>query len=85
MEKIRDNKKNVIVVLPSYREGLPRQFWKVWQWEDIFEQCPGCRETVKNNGTDFFKAKKHRSLIKGMEKFINNKKLVYLFGKDLDY
>ena len=77
-------KKCNVVVLPSYREGLPRSILEGMAMGRaiLVSNVPGCRETVKNNYNGFFfKAKKHRSLIKGMEKFINNKKLVYLFGK----
>ena len=77
-------KKCNIVVLPSYREGLPRSILEGMAMGRaiLASNVPGCRETVINNYNGFFfKAKNHNSLIKGMEKFIINRKLIYLFGK----
>ena len=77
-------KKCNIVVLPSYREGLPRSILEGMAMEKaiLVSDVAGCREVVKKNYNGFFvKARNYKSLIGGMKKFISNKKKISSFGK----
>tara|TARA_X000000368_G_scaffold399661_1_gene370843 strand:+ start:1148 stop:2272 length:1125 start_codon:yes stop_codon:yes gene_type:complete len=77
-------KKCNVVVLPSYREGLPRSILEGMAMEKavLVSNVPGCRETIQKNYNGFFiKDKNHKSLISGMKKFIINKKIISVFGK----
>ena len=49
-------KKCNVVVLPSYREGLPRSILEGMAMGRaiLVSNVPGCRETVKNNYNGFF-------------------------------
>ena len=85
----QDNIKNAIkkcniIVLPSYREGLPRSILEGMAMGKavLVSDVAGCKETVKKNFNGFLvKAENYKSLINGMEKFINNKKIISLYGK----
>ena len=77
-------KKCNIVVLPSYREGLPRSILEGMAMGRavLVSDVAGCKETVKKNYNGFLvKAKNYNSLVIGMKKFINNKKIIRLYGK----
>ena len=77
-------KKCNVIVLPSYREGLPRSILEGMAMSKavLVSDVAGCRETVVNNFNGFlFKSRNYKSLIIGMEKFILKKNLISVFGK----
>ena len=77
-------KKSSIVVLPSYREGLPRSVIEGMAMGRaiITSNVPGCRETVVNNYNGYLvKIKSYKSLMEKMEKLILNKKAINTFGE----
>ena len=84
-----ENVKNVIkkcniIVLPSYREGLPRSILEGMSMGKavLVTDVAGCKETVKKNYNGFLvKARNYKSLLFGMEKFIKNKKIISMYGK----
>lgn len=84
-----DNVKNAIrksniIVLPSYREGLPRSILEGMSMGKavLVTDVAGCKETVKKNYNGILvKARDYKSLILGMEKFIKNKKIISMYGK----
>ena len=70
-----------IIVLPSYREGLPGSLLEALYFAKpiISSNVPGCRECVINNFNGFLvPVKKSNLLIKKMSKYIKNKKLIDL-------
>ena len=78
-------KKTNIIVLPSYREGMPRIILEAMSCGRpvITTDVPGCRETVVNGKNGFLiKHKSTESLFLAMEKFINNPKLIQNMGKN---
>jgi glycosyltransferase involved in cell wall biosynthesis len=61
------------IVLPSYREGLPRILLEGMAMSKpiITTDTAGCRETVEDGKNGFLvKVKDHESLIMGMQKFL---------------
>ena len=73
-----------VVVLPSYREGLPRSILEGMAMGKaiLVSDVAGCKETViKNYNGLLIKAKNYKSLVIGMKKFIDNKKIIPLYGK----
>jgi len=74
-----------IVVLPSYREGVPRTLLEAGSMGKplVATDVTGCREVVKNNFNGFLvRAKNPIELAKAIEKLITNKQLRELFGKN---
>ena len=71
-------KKIHVVILPSYREGLPKGLLEAASCGKpiITTDVPGCREIVRNeiNGI-LIPPKDTNALINAMKKLINNKKL----------
>lgn len=66
--------KSDCIVLPSYREGLPRTILESLLLERpvIATNVPGCNRIIKNNFNGILcKSKSPNSLIKAMNKFIN--------------
>lgn len=86
IDDVRESfKKSNIVVLPSYREGLPRIIIEAMSCGRpiITTNVPGCRETVINEKNGFLiKHKSSQSLVIAMEKFIKNPKIIYKMGKE---
>ncbi len=72
-EDIRDEiAKASCVVLPSYREGMPRTILEAMSMERpvIVSDVPGCRETVINGKNGFLcKPRDVNSLVKAIEQF----------------
>ena len=61
------------IVLPSYREGLPRVLLEASALEKpmIASDVAGCREVVVDGVTGFLcQARSHQSLVKSLEKFV---------------
>ena len=75
----RDNVNNFIIksdciVLPSYREGLPRTILEslILERPVITTNVPGCNRIIKNNFNGILcESKSSNSLIRAMNKFIN--------------
>ncbi len=68
-----------VLVLPSYREGLPRIVIEAMSCGRpiITTNVPGCRETVEEGKNGFLvDAKSFKSISDAMEKFINNSQLI---------
>ncbi len=77
--------KNDIVVLPSYREGVPRSLLEASSMEKpiITTDAPGCREVVddKKNGI-MVKVKDVKTLTDAFEWMIKNPKKRIIMGKN---
>ena len=74
-----------IVVLPSYREGVPRTLLEAGSMGKplIATKVAGCKEVVKNNFNGFLvPAKNSIELAKAIEKLLNSRQLIELFGKN---
>lgn len=76
-------KKVDCVVLPSYREGLPKTLAEAAAYKKILiaTNVPGCKSIVKNNYNGFLcEAKNAESLFKCMKKVVNlnRKQKIYL-------
>ena len=74
-----------VVVLPSYREGLPKILIEAAAMGRaiITTDVPGCRSTIINNKSGILvKAKDSQSLSKAMRKLIENKNLRLKMGKE---
>lgn len=73
-----------VVVLPSYREGLPRSILEALSMGRaiITTNVPGCRETVIDGVNGFLiKASCHESLVVAMRRFIGSEGLAHKMGK----
>jgi len=71
--------KSHVVVLPSYREGLPGSLLEALYFKKavITTNVPGCRECVINGYNGFLTPIKNSNyLIKKMSNYINDKKLI---------
>ncbi len=76
-------KKANIIVLPSYREGMPRIILEAMSCGRavITTDVPGCRETVIDGKNGYLiKHKSAKSLELAMEKFIINPNLIHNMG-----
>lgn len=72
-----------VYVLPSYREGTPRTVLEAMAMGRaiITTDAPGCRETVTDGDNGFLvEVKSVESLVKAMEKFILQPKLIAKMG-----
>ena len=73
-----------IAVLPSYREGLPKSLIEAAAVGRpiVTTDVPGCREVVKDGENGFLvPAKDAKKLAEGIQKLINNPKLLTSMGK----
>ena len=71
--------KSDVIVLPSYREGLPASLLEALYFKKpvITTNVPGCKECIKNNYNGFLiPARNHKSLILAMKKYLNNKEII---------
>ena len=76
-------KKCSIVVLPSYREGIPRSILEGMSMGRaiITTQVPGCKETTINNFNGYLaKSRSYKSLRNKMEKIVLKSNLIKTFG-----
>jgi glycosyltransferase involved in cell wall biosynthesis len=76
--------KSNIVVLPSYREGLPKFLLEgaACGRAIVTTDVPGCRDVVRNNINGFLVPPKNvAKLADALEQLINDKKLRLKFGK----
>ena len=74
-----------IVVLPSYREGMPKVLLEAQALGRpiVTTDVPGCREAIENNKTGFLvKVKEKQSLANAIEKLINNDDLCLEFSQN---
>lgn len=74
-----------IVVLPSYREGMPKVLLEAQALGRpiVTTDVPGCREAIENNKTGFLvKVKDEQSLANAIEKLINNDDLCLEFSQN---
>jgi glycosyltransferase involved in cell wall biosynthesis len=74
-----------IVVLPSYREGLPKVLLEAaaFSLPIVTTDVPGCREIVKDNCNGFIVEKKAvKSLSVAIETLVLDKNLRAEFGKN---
>ena len=72
-----------IVVLPSYREGMPKVLLEAQALGRpiVTTDVPGCREAIENGKTGFLvKVKNSQSLADAIEKLINNDELCLEFS-----
>lgn len=72
-----------IVVLPSYREGMPKVLLEAQALGRpiVTTDVPGCREAIENGKTGFLvKVKDAQSLADAIEKLINNDELCLEFS-----
>ncbi len=72
-----------IVVLPSYREGMPKVLLEAQALGRpiVTTDVPGCREAIENGKTGFLvKVKNAQSLADAIEKLINNDELCLEFS-----
>lgn len=72
-----------IVVLPSYREGMPKVLLEAQALGRpiVTTDVPGCREAIENSKTGFLvKVKDAKSLADAIEKLINNDELCLEFS-----
>ncbi|MDM1272919.1 glycosyltransferase family 4 protein [Acinetobacter indicus] len=74
-----------IVVLPSYREGMPKVLLEAQALGRpiVTTDVPGCREAIENGKTGFLvKVKNAQSLADAIEKLINNNELCLEFSQN---
>ena len=74
-----------IIVLPSYREGVPRTLLEAASMSKpiVTTNAPGCKEVVEDGVNGFLvPIKDYKSLAKKIEILINNLKLREEFGKN---
>ena len=74
-----------IVVLPSYREGMPKVLLEAQALGRpiVTTDVPGCREAIKNGKTGFLaKVKDEQSLASTIEKLISNDELCLEFSRN---
>lgn len=74
-----------IVVLPSYREGMPKVLLEAQALGRpiVTTDVPGCREAIENDKTGFLvKVKDAQSLADAIEKLINNDELCLEFSRN---
>lgn len=72
-----------IVVLPSYREGMPKVLLEAQALGRpiVTTDVPGCREAIENGKTGFLaKVKDAQSLADSIEKLLSNEALCLEFG-----
>lgn len=72
-----------IVVLPSYREGMPKVLLEAQALGRpiVTTDVPGCREAIENGKTGFLaKVKDEQSLADSIEKLLSNDELCLEFG-----
>ncbi|MCA4790337.1 glycosyltransferase family 4 protein [Acinetobacter towneri] len=74
-----------IVVLPSYREGMPKVLLEAQALGRpiVTTDVPGCREAIENGKTGFLvEVKNAQSLADAIEKLINNDELCLEFSQN---
>ena len=74
-----------IVVLPSYREGMPKVLLEAQALGRpiVTTDVPGCREAIENGKTGFLaKVKDEQSLANAIENLITNDKLCLEFSRN---
>ncbi len=77
--------KSDIVVLPSYREGVPRTLLEATSMSKaiVTTNAPGCKEVVEDGVNGFLvPIKDYKSLAEKIEVLIDNKELREKFGKN---
>ena len=77
--------KSKIAVLPSYREGLPKNLLEAARCElpIITTDVVGCKEICRNNfNGQLVPAQNYIHLSKAIEKILNNPKLSNFYGKN---
>ena len=77
--------KSKIAVLPSYREGLPKNLLEAASCElpIITTDVVGCKEICRNNfNGQLVPAQNYIHLSKAIEKILNNPKLSNFYGKN---
>ena len=73
-----------VLVLPSYREGVPRSVMEAMAMERpiIVTDVPGCRETIIDGKNGFLvPVRDSDALAEAMERFIHDSKLALDMGK----
>lgn len=74
-----------VVILPSYREGLPKVLIEAASCERpiVSTDVPGCREIVRDGSNGFLvPARESMPLADALERLINSKELRVKMGKD---
>ena len=74
-----------VVVLPSYREGLPKSLLEGASLKKalLATNIPGCKEIVKDNiNGKLIRPKSIKELSKAMDWYINNTEKIKSFGKE---
>ena len=90
-DEVKDYIKNAdVVVLPSYREGLPRVMLEALSMEKpvITTDVPGCRVTVENGENGILvPAKDKEALVKGMVSMLQKSKeelrIMGIYGREM--
>ena len=84
----REYSKASIVVLPSYREGMPKSLLEAAACGRVVitTDVPGCRDAILDGVTGFLVPPYDSiALTNGVEKLLNNPKLIYKMGRQGRY